>query len=376
MGKVRKGRIFIVEDHKLIADYLEEILSEENFTVIGVADSAEDAFSRILQESPEILLLDVNLKYGESGVDLAESVRNYLDIPIVFLTSSTDAKTLERIKRLNAYGFVTKPFEKSQLIIALELAIAKHQQEKLNNAHLAAEDFFYYLSHSFRGALARILGLTKIFRYETNDENVLHLNSLIEENAHQLDEFLTNYLHYITTIDCKEIRFEPIDWSGIVDEVLEEINFREENSHCLPNLTVIAQSQFSSDTFLLKVVLTQLLKNALTFKKGVASVKILVSEEENFFKIKILDKGIGMDEKTSGKCFQLYYRGTEKSSGIGIGLNLAKKAAGRLNGLIKIVSVEHKGTCVSIILPKAIRNSNLTPRKSIFFQEPYYQERR
>lgn len=364
-----KTRIFIVEDHRLVADYLQKILTEENFSVIGVSDSVEDAFPIIIKEMPELLLLDVNLKDGGSGLDLAEAVKNYLDIPIVFLTSSTEEKILERIKNLNTYGFVIKPFKKPQLIIALELAIAKHQQEKLNNAHLTAEDFFYYLSHSFRGALARILGLTKIFPYETNDQKILHLNSLVEESAQQIDEFLTSYLQYITTIDCKVIKFEPINWEHVIQEVLNELQFGEENLQQLPTINIVGKGNFSSDIFLLKVFLTQVLKNALIYKKDVAHVKILIVEQENFFKIKILDNGIGMNEVTSGKCFQLYYRGTEKSTGIGIGLNLAKKAVGRLNGVIKMVSVEYKGTYFSILLPKIIKNQNERINKAMFFQE-------
>lgn len=366
---MKKSRIFIVEDQKLIADYLEAVLSEEGFSVVGVADCAENAFPRIIKEMPELLLLDVVLKDGGNGLDLAEAVKNYLDIPIVFLTSSTDDKTLERIKRLNTYGFVTKPFKKPQLIIALELAIAKHQQEKLNNAHLAAEDFFYYLSHSFRGALARIMGLTELFPHETNDEKVLLLNSLVRENAFQIDEFLTNYLHYITTIDCKDIKIEPINWEQIFGEIFDELNFEEENNHQLPNIKFVAKGKFYSDIFLLKVVLTQVLKNSLSYKKEVARIKILIVEKENFFKIKILDDGIGMDEVTCGKCFQLYFRGTEKSAGIGIGLNLAKKAVGRLNGLMKVVSVKNKGTYVSVLLPKEIKNRNKRLGEAKFYQK-------
>ena len=342
----------MVEDEAILSQHLQEFLSQEDFEVVGVADSAESAFPLVLKKSPDLLLLDVHLQGGRSGIYLAEKLKKYLDIPVVFLTSSTDFQTIQRIKRLNIHGFVTKPFDESHLKIVLELAIAKHQQEKVRNAYLATEDFFYYLSHNIRGALSRILGLVNLVRLEVNDHKFLYLNELIEKDARKVNEYLTNYFHYVTTIDYKEITYETIYWNEVIAEVLQELEFKEKNRMQLPFVRLDTRAAFSSDEFLIKVILTQILKNTLDFKKEVAEVQVMVVEQKDIFQLKVLDKGIGMNAFVLKNCLNLYFRGTEVSEGIGIGLNLAQKAVERLNGKMKIVSVEGKGTCVIVTFPR------------------------
>ena len=353
-----KNRIFVVEDELLLAQHLEEFLSSENFSVVGISDSTTDAFLSIIKAPPELLLLDVNLKNGDNGLNLAEAVGKILDIPVVFLTSSTDTDTLERIKHLNAYGFMLKPFNELQLKVVIELAISRHRRDKLKSTHFTTEDFFHYISHSLKGSLARVLGLTNLFKYEVRNEKALFFNELIEKNAKKIDELLTNYFYYITTVDIKKITFSPIFWQELLDEVLTEINFKEQNFQVSPSLTLVASKRFLSDPFLIKMIFTQLLKNSLYYKEATATVKINVVEQEELFQIKILDHGVGMDEYTLRKCFNLYYRGSSKSEGAGIGLNIAEKAVKRLNGSIRIVSATGKGTYVSILLPKLFKNFN------------------
>lgn len=64
-----------------------------------------------------------------------------------------------------------------------------------------------------------------------------------------------------------------------------------------------------------------------------------------------MDKGIGMSRESSGKCLELFYRGTEKAEGNGFGLSLSQKAVKVLGGSLRIISKENKGTCVTVYIP-------------------------
>ena len=143
-----KPKIFIVEDEPIIADFLEQCLSDEGFECLGVADSFDDARKQLVHCAPDLLLLDINLGSGPDGVDLAHFVNQQINKPFLFVTSNTDPQTLERVKLTNPSGFVMKPFKKLDLITQIDLAWYAFQirinntQVDFTNSVLANAHFF------------------------------------------------------------------------------------------------------------------------------------------------------------------------------------------------------------------------------------------
>jgi DNA-binding LytR/AlgR family response regulator len=143
-----KLKLFIVEDEPIITAYLEQCLSVAGFEVVGKADSFDSAKKNLMNCKPELLLLDINLGAGPDGVDLAHFINQQLDKPFLFVTSNTDAQTLDRVKLTNPAGFIMKPFRKEDLIAQIELAWHAYQVRKGNtgvnftNSVLANTYFF------------------------------------------------------------------------------------------------------------------------------------------------------------------------------------------------------------------------------------------
>lgn len=146
-----KPTLFIVEDEPIIAAYMEQCLKDEGFECLGTADSYEDARFRIMQCRPDMLLLDINFGNGPDGVDLAHFINQQLNKPFLFVTSNTDANTLERVKLTNPSGFVMKPFKKLDLVMQIKLAWHAYQVRNsntqvdftnsvLSNAHFFIKD--------------------------------------------------------------------------------------------------------------------------------------------------------------------------------------------------------------------------------------------
>lgn len=127
-----KPKLFIVEDELLIADYLEQCLLDNGYECLGKADTFESARALLKKCEPDLLLLDINLGTGPDGVDLAHFVNQQLNKPFLFVTSSTDSKTLERIKLTNPAGLVMKPFKKDELQAQVELAWHAFQVRQQN----------------------------------------------------------------------------------------------------------------------------------------------------------------------------------------------------------------------------------------------------
>ncbi|REE00387.1 LytR/AlgR family response regulator transcription factor [Marinoscillum furvescens] len=122
---MNKARVLVVEDEPLIADDIEDTLVNNGYQVVAVVDDAEGALEITSKDRIDIALLDVNIEGDIDGIELAAQ----LNIPFIFLTSYFDKTTLDRAKQTNPAGYVVKPFNERDLIVNLEVALARHQRK-------------------------------------------------------------------------------------------------------------------------------------------------------------------------------------------------------------------------------------------------------
>lgn len=107
--------IIIVEDELLIAKDISMVLEKEGYNVIMNITSVEQAIEAIEIYNPSLLLLDINLKHDRDGVYLGEYLRKKNTIPFIYITSSSDNVTLERVKDTKPEGIIIKPFKSSDI---------------------------------------------------------------------------------------------------------------------------------------------------------------------------------------------------------------------------------------------------------------------
>lgn len=125
-------RILIVEDELLIAEDMKMQLEELDYKVIGIASSYEEGLHLAQTHKPDIAMVDVVIDGDKDGIELASELRNQLSMPIIFVTSHADQKTVERAKKLKPNGYLVKPFNSKDLYSAIEIAFVNHAniQEK------------------------------------------------------------------------------------------------------------------------------------------------------------------------------------------------------------------------------------------------------
>lgn len=122
-------RILIVEDDTDIGRSIKEGLEYHGYEVIGSAVSGEQALSMLERKTPDLILMDIELMGEMDGITTAEEVLKTFKIPVVYLTGMTDDKILDRAKLTDPYGYIVKPFELSELKIAIEIALDKHEKQ-------------------------------------------------------------------------------------------------------------------------------------------------------------------------------------------------------------------------------------------------------
>jgi len=110
--------VLIVDDEPELLSMVETFLADEEFEC-HIAHSAEEAWSSLGSTHVDCILLDINLP-GQSGIDMLKTLREeHPDIAIVMITACEDPSTAMDAVGAGAYGFLTKPFTKRELIITI-----------------------------------------------------------------------------------------------------------------------------------------------------------------------------------------------------------------------------------------------------------------
>lgn len=118
-----KGRILVVDDDRLVLATLSHGLSQAGYEVID-ADNGDDAILLAREHRPDLALLDIRME-GKSGFDVAAYLREYLQIPFMFLSAFSDAQTAAQVKALGAVAYLVKPIEVSQVLPVVQAALER-----------------------------------------------------------------------------------------------------------------------------------------------------------------------------------------------------------------------------------------------------------
>lgn len=125
-----KAKILVVEDELIVAMDIKNRLENMGYTITGISSSVEEAIKNATETLPDLVLLDIMLGERMDGVEVAEQIREDLDIPVIFLTAYADEKTLARAKITQPFGYILKPFEERELHSMIEIAIYNHGIER------------------------------------------------------------------------------------------------------------------------------------------------------------------------------------------------------------------------------------------------------
>ncbi|MBL7803459.1 MAG: response regulator transcription factor [Saprospiraceae bacterium] len=116
-------RVLIVEDEPLIAHDIAATLQGFDYTVAGIAPNGAKALVELQQNTPDFVLLDISLGSEPDGIQLGALIRDRFDIPFVYLSSHSDAGTLDRAKHTLPMGYLVKPFDEKGLFTTIEIAL-------------------------------------------------------------------------------------------------------------------------------------------------------------------------------------------------------------------------------------------------------------
>ncbi|MDW3209988.1 MAG: response regulator [Reichenbachiella sp.] len=118
--------VLVVEDDPITAEDISEVLQECGMHVMDKVPSGESALEVVRNKKPDVILMDVNLEGELDGVVTASMLNETDNIPLIYLTANSDKVTALRAINTHPSAFITKPFDESNVIFAIELAFSNH----------------------------------------------------------------------------------------------------------------------------------------------------------------------------------------------------------------------------------------------------------
>lgn len=122
--------VIVVEDEAIVRRDIARTLTSLGHRVSAECASGEEATEACRIEPPHVVLMDIRLRSGGSGIDAARAIMREFDVPVVFLTANTDPETVTQARNVAPYGFIAKPFRSVDLQAAVEMAVHHHAEDR------------------------------------------------------------------------------------------------------------------------------------------------------------------------------------------------------------------------------------------------------
>jgi response regulator NasT len=119
-------RVVVAEDEAIIRLDIVETLKESGFDVVGQAGDGAEAVRLALELKPDLVLMDIKMP-GTDGLQAAEVLAEH-NLPVVLLTAFSSPDLVERASAAGVFSYVVKPFNPSNLIPALRIALSLHER--------------------------------------------------------------------------------------------------------------------------------------------------------------------------------------------------------------------------------------------------------
>jgi len=122
-----KTRVLIAEDEAIIRLDLKEMLEEEGLLVVGEAADGEAALRLAAETTPDLVIMDIKMP-GMDGLTAAERLAETSEAAVLILTAFSQKDLVQRAADAGAMGYLVKPFQKADLMPAIDVALARHAQ--------------------------------------------------------------------------------------------------------------------------------------------------------------------------------------------------------------------------------------------------------
>ncbi len=120
-------RILVAEDEAIIRLDLVETLREEGYDVVAETGRGDDALRLVDEVKPDLAILDVRMP-GLDGIEVAREIVSNRSAGVLILTAFGQRELVERAAEAGALAYLVKPWQRNDLVPAIEMALARHRE--------------------------------------------------------------------------------------------------------------------------------------------------------------------------------------------------------------------------------------------------------
>ncbi|HZI09091.1 MAG TPA: ATP-binding protein [Myxococcus sp.] len=397
-GAEGRPRVLVVEDNPELNRFLAEGLSRDFH--VETAANGREGLQKALARPPDLIVTDIMMP-EMSGDELVREARRRGEleaVPILVLSAKADDELRIRLLREGAQDYVVKPFSvdevrarASNLVrvkrtrVLLQEELDTHQQDiellarevtvrkrelatALETMRLARDEarrsnevkgtFLSLVSHELRTPLTVIqLELTRLEREkgEALTEKQRARVRKVRESSRRLLGLVESLLDYTgLETDRLQVHLAPVDVTALAREVLEELQQRAEAKTLTLRTDLQSGLCTRTDIRLLRLVLVNLLDNAIKFTEA-GAVEVALRRDAEVLRLSVRDTGCGIPPEAHARIFepfeQLEPTRSKHTPGVGLGLALVKRMVEALGGTIELASSPGAGSTFSVSLP-------------------------
>jgi signal transduction histidine kinase len=239
----------------------------------------------------------------------------------------------------------------------------KQTLEELKNRNFELDSFVYSTSHDLRAPIASILGLVNISRFENDLITLRNYFKLIEQSSLRLDKVISTILEYSKTVNAP-VKISKVIIEELINQCYEDLRFFNNAERLKIRIELEQLEDLYSDEFRIQTILKNLISNSIKFLKTDCDNNYLrfdIKINKRQVEIMVTDNGVGIEKENQARLFEMFYRGTHKLSGSGLGLYITKLNVEKLNGTIKYESSYGLGTRFVIKFPNLINITHVNP---------------
>lgn len=367
-------KILVVDDEPFIRSGIQRIL--QNFRVdypfmdepyefdILEAATGEEGMEIILNQKPDIVLLDNKLP-GIQGVEVLGFIKSQkLDMVVVMITSYASLDLAVRATSDGAHDFIPKPFTPQELKSAIEsitkqVYLRRMTREMQVTGKQIRFQFLSVLSHELKAPLNAIEGYLLMMQEKQLGDKIDDYQQVIDRSFQRIKGMRSLILDLL---DMTRIE------SGQKEKKIERLNLREIAKTAIDtakpmaiqrdiSLKLISPDQvwLDADATEMEIICNNLISNAVKYNKAGGSVECILTQTENEVVFEVKDTGIGMTKEEVARLFQEFVRikneKTKEITGTGLGLSIVKKIVTTYAGTITVESTPDIGSKFIVKIP-------------------------
>ena len=362
-------KILIVDDVMSNVLLLKVLLTNEKFA-IATASNGRQALEQVEKGNPDLVLLDVMMP-DMSGFEVAQNLKSNpktADIPIIFLTALNSTTDIVKGFQVGANDFISKPFNKEELIIRvthqISLVAAKRlilsKTEELQRTIAGRDKLYSVIAHDLRSPMGSIKMVLNMLILNLPAEKIgtemYELLTMANQTTEDVFSLLDNLLKWTKSqIGKLNVVYQDVDLVEVTDSVIEIFSMVASLKKIKIREMKPEKMMVNADIDMLKTVVRNLLSNAIKFSKENSEVLVKMEEVDGMAVVSVQDHGCGISEEGQKKLLHTDTHfstfGTNNEEGSGLGLLLCKDFVVKNGGKLWFTSKEGVGSVFSFSIP-------------------------